>query len=382
MATLTNTIIDDTGFIKLSSGTSAERPGSPTRGMLRYNTSLAVTEYYNGTSWINATTGKSLTLGTTSASAARSIQELIDAGYTGKGSYFIDTPNGGIKEVYCDFDTQAENGTSGWVLVGSWATDYNWGVNSTSTASALGTTAANAFSSNFGDTFINYFRITANSSINTALGKSATADWYYYWKKPIPWWQVWAENPGTTQHWVTTDQGPPSPINNGAGAHPRVCLKKFDWAYNIKFSYRSSQRYNSLSDAGDAKNQTWPDWKLGLTTPGTTLGVYSYANTSAGAALDGTLAIGPRDDVRPTQSQNTYAHDCSQQNTKVGWDDNIQCNFYGKRGDWYGGQTNGDGTTGAFTATSLWFWIKADAFDQRNSRVNSFYYVPNSGSSL
>jgi hypothetical protein len=32
------------------------------RGMLRYNTSLAVTEYYNGTSWINATTGKSLTL--------------------------------------------------------------------------------------------------------------------------------------------------------------------------------------------------------------------------------------------------------------------------------------------------------------------------------
>jgi len=378
MATLTNTIIDDTGFIKLSSGTTAERPGSPTRGMLRYNTSLTITEYYDGINWINASTGKSLTLGSTSATAARSIQELIDAGYTGRGSYFIDTPNGGIKEVYCDFDTQAENGTSGWVLVASWATDSEWTKNSTSTTSVLGTTAANAFSSNFGDMFINYFRITANGSINTALGKSATADWYFYWKKPIPWWQVWAENPGANQSWVTTDQGPPSPINQGAAAHPRICLKKFDWAYNIKFSYRSSQRYNSLSDSGDAKNQVWPDWKTGLTTAGTTLGVYSFA----GGALDGTLAIGPRDDVRPTQSQNTYAHDCTQQNAKVGYDDNLVCNFYGKRGDHLGGQVNSDGTTGAITATSLWFWIKADAFDQRHSKVNSFYYIPNSGSSL
>jgi hypothetical protein len=133
-----------------------------------------------------------------------------------------------------------------------------------------------------------------------------------------------------------------------------------------------------LSDSGDTKNQVWADWKTGLTTAGTTLGVYSFA----GPALDGTLAIAPRDDVRPTQSQNAYAHDCTQQNTKVGWDDDTQCSFYGKRGDWYGGQTNGDGTTGANGTTSLWFWIKADAFDQRNTRVNSFYYIPNSGSSL
>ena len=53
MATLTNLTVNDTGFIRLPSGDSAARPGSPTVGMIRYNTDLASNEYYNGSAWIS-----------------------------------------------------------------------------------------------------------------------------------------------------------------------------------------------------------------------------------------------------------------------------------------------------------------------------------------
>ena len=51
MATLKNTTIDSTGFINLPSGTTAQRPGSPTAGMIRYNTTLNEVEIYSGTEW-------------------------------------------------------------------------------------------------------------------------------------------------------------------------------------------------------------------------------------------------------------------------------------------------------------------------------------------
>jgi len=54
MAIFKNTTINDTGFIKIPSGTTAQRPGSPTEGMIRYNTSLSTMEYYDGTSWVDA----------------------------------------------------------------------------------------------------------------------------------------------------------------------------------------------------------------------------------------------------------------------------------------------------------------------------------------
>lgn len=50
MATLKNVTINDTGFIKIATGTTAERPTS-TAGRIRYNTSLGRMEYANGSSW-------------------------------------------------------------------------------------------------------------------------------------------------------------------------------------------------------------------------------------------------------------------------------------------------------------------------------------------
>ena len=52
MATLQNTTINDTGYLQVPVGTTAQRPASPTVGMWRFNTDLGYLEIYNGSSWI------------------------------------------------------------------------------------------------------------------------------------------------------------------------------------------------------------------------------------------------------------------------------------------------------------------------------------------
>lgn len=52
MAELDRTIINDTGFITLPVGTTAQRPSSPELGMMRWNTDEELVEFYNGSEWI------------------------------------------------------------------------------------------------------------------------------------------------------------------------------------------------------------------------------------------------------------------------------------------------------------------------------------------
>lgn len=40
-----------TGYLDLPSGTTGQRPGSPTQGMIRYNTTLGLAEQYNSSGW-------------------------------------------------------------------------------------------------------------------------------------------------------------------------------------------------------------------------------------------------------------------------------------------------------------------------------------------
>lgn len=56
MAQLKNTSINDTGFLQLPSGTTAQRPTSPANGQMRYNTTLGYVEWYDATygSWFPA----------------------------------------------------------------------------------------------------------------------------------------------------------------------------------------------------------------------------------------------------------------------------------------------------------------------------------------
>lgn len=53
MATLKNTTINDTGYLQLPVGTTAQRPGTPVAGMTRYNQDKGLIEYYNGVDWTN-----------------------------------------------------------------------------------------------------------------------------------------------------------------------------------------------------------------------------------------------------------------------------------------------------------------------------------------
>jgi hypothetical protein len=54
MANLQSLTINDTGFLTLPSGTTAQRP-TAVAGMIRYNTSDSAAEYYNNSLWIGGT---------------------------------------------------------------------------------------------------------------------------------------------------------------------------------------------------------------------------------------------------------------------------------------------------------------------------------------
>jgi hypothetical protein len=53
MSTLKNLTVNDTGFLNIPKGTTAQRPGTPAAGMMRFNTDYNVNEYYNGTAWVS-----------------------------------------------------------------------------------------------------------------------------------------------------------------------------------------------------------------------------------------------------------------------------------------------------------------------------------------
>lgn len=53
MANLKNTVINDSGFLQLPSGTTTERPTSPTIGMMRYNSEYDINEFYGENNWRN-----------------------------------------------------------------------------------------------------------------------------------------------------------------------------------------------------------------------------------------------------------------------------------------------------------------------------------------
>ena len=42
-----------TGYMKVATGTTAERPGTPVAGMIRFNTTTSTFEGYDGTAWVD-----------------------------------------------------------------------------------------------------------------------------------------------------------------------------------------------------------------------------------------------------------------------------------------------------------------------------------------
>jgi hypothetical protein len=113
-----------TGAFPLPSGTTAQRPASPTNGMQRFNTETAVIEFYNGTSWV----GIGLLDGSSPNTAAPSGSYLYNTiGLRTNGFYWIRPAgyNGSAFQVFVDFDGTVSgiSGGGGWMRI-AYAQDY------------------------------------------------------------------------------------------------------------------------------------------------------------------------------------------------------------------------------------------------------------------
>jgi hypothetical protein len=283
------------------------------------------------------------------------VAQIAATGQRGKGYFYINTPNGGIKRVWCDFDTVDENGNSGWMLVAAWASGSNWTTSTSSSSNTVGPgNLTYGWSSNFGDYTINQFRVTAHWNAQDALGTNASGgDWYYYYSTPVTWKSVWAPASGNLNWFsgttgasdknITAFPGWPSPTNNVGGEVPRACLRGFDWAYNLKHSYKAStQRWSGLSDPSTVPTETWNcNFWSGLTTSGVSLN----CNVNG----DGSLAIIPSG-----TSWTTAGQDCDHNQSKVGYDDTGASYYYGASA------TADMNANNANTGTDwpLYFWIK------------------------
>ena len=100
-----------TGGFQIPSGTTAERPGSPVSGTIRFNSSAGGIEVFNGTSWISTFAD-----GLSANSPAPSANYLKNVLGAKTGSYYIQTGyNNEVNQVFCDMHN-IDGG--GWTLIG------------------------------------------------------------------------------------------------------------------------------------------------------------------------------------------------------------------------------------------------------------------------
>lgn len=116
MATLSTTTINDTGYLTLPNGTTAQRPNSPAAGMTRYNTSFSRVEFYDGSTWRDMTTGVPMLDGSTSTLAANSAMDIKTlTGTNTNAAYWINLPTAGATQIFCIMDSAYDGG--GWMMI-------------------------------------------------------------------------------------------------------------------------------------------------------------------------------------------------------------------------------------------------------------------------
>lgn len=89
MASLKNTTVAGTDSAQLPVGTTAQRPGSPVTGDLRFNSTLKVVEYYNGSDWITTPSYVKTDLG-------QYVDAAISDSYSGSGTTWSPVDGQGV----------------------------------------------------------------------------------------------------------------------------------------------------------------------------------------------------------------------------------------------------------------------------------------------
>jgi hypothetical protein len=196
MATLKNTIVDDTGHLTLAKGTTGQRPGSPVSGMTRFNTSTSVIEYYNGVSWV----GIGLLDGSSQASAASSGAAIRAINPSpADGNYWFLPPGYGSTAIqtYTVFSQAPSNRGYVQVARGRESTDW-WNNNGQNTAGLVSANASDntpvavapgEFVSRLSGANWNTMRMIVNRRNSNdsflILGQTSTTfNWGYYPQSP------------------------------------------------------------------------------------------------------------------------------------------------------------------------------------------------------
>ena len=209
--------------------------------------------------------------GSSSSSPAYSAKSLYDAGVvtSGKSLKWIST-SGGVKQVWCDFDTQDEDGNSGWMLVAHFDEAEQWGGRSVSVNTTTGDIHNNhsgyGVSANFYNDNMRRFRITVSANVNngTNLGSSLSsnnnaADWYYDWSKTYQWKVIWSPEDGWasgSRFYVAGVRGS-SDAGTNSSNRIRTGLRKMDHAYNLRDSYSVAQTGTNLTDYGNNNSSSY-----------------------------------------------------------------------------------------------------------------------------
>ena len=112
MATLKNVTIQGTSEIIVPKGTTAQRPASPAAGDFRYNTTLKLTEYYNGSYWLDTDTNVPTEIPITSGLICHLDASRTDS-YPGTGTTWTDLSGNGNHFTLTNgptFDANANGG--------------------------------------------------------------------------------------------------------------------------------------------------------------------------------------------------------------------------------------------------------------------------------
>lgn len=192
-----------------------------------------------------------------------SAKQIYDDGLvtSGKMIRWIDFGGSvGVKEVWCDFDTQDEAGKSGWMLTATFTEAKKWGGNGVSintTTSYVGPGNGYTVSANMADALMNMFRVTVSDSADEALGTDAYADWYYQWNlDTIPWKVVWQPEAWQNPNRMLPTDGDKNYSSGTTGSGPsRSSIRKFQKSYNIKRGYSPSGHvFQNLTDYMNNQN--------------------------------------------------------------------------------------------------------------------------------